>query len=294
VAVSEELAQLISSEHYRERRFIVLEVVRAVAAWWTYLSRSDINGSWETTVGPGLVSVLHEAQRQAAEPANTYVERMAGEDSAPLARVNTDAFTGQTYDGRTANGLLDLSRQHTLRLIGEGSPREEALASGLVVAQRAAVNETQDAGRGADHVAMVTQPALLGYVRYLELPSCSRCVVLAGRRYRWSAGFERHPRCDCLHIPYTVASPWAGRAIEDPEAAVETGQVTGLSAADRRALEDGADLGRLVNAKKTGLSIAGDGTRKRGRRLTPEAIYKRAGNDRELALKLLRQNRYVL
>lgn len=36
----------------------------------------------------------------------------------------------------------------------------------------------------------------LGYVRMLTPPSsCDRCVILAGRWYRWNQGFERHPMC---------------------------------------------------------------------------------------------------
>src|SRR5690348_18342012 len=35
----------------------------------------------------------------------------------------------------------------------------------------------------------------------LNPPSCQRCAILAGRWYRWSQGFLRHPRCDCVNLP---------------------------------------------------------------------------------------------
>jgi hypothetical protein len=35
----------------------------------------------------------------------------------------------------------------------------------------------------------------IGYIRLLTPPSCARCVILAGRFYRWSDGFKRHPNC---------------------------------------------------------------------------------------------------
>ena len=49
-----------------------------------------------------------------------------------------------------------------------------------------------DAARGAESVSIATRPRV-GYVRYLSPPSCSRCAILAGRFYRWSTGFLRHP-----------------------------------------------------------------------------------------------------
>jgi hypothetical protein len=60
-----------------------------------------------------------------------------------------------------------------------------------------------DAGRTASLVDVGRRPAVTGYVRSLNPPSCSRCAVLAGRVYRYSTGFQRHPRCDCLMTPTT-------------------------------------------------------------------------------------------
>lgn len=103
--------------------------------------------------------------------------------------------------------------------------------------------------------------------------------------------------------------------------------MTGLSKADRRALADGADLNQLVNAKNgslrrvnfgpgrtvtttnagvTSRGIAGkrlgdlrktEGSRYRvsaNMRLTPDSIYRTAGGDRDLAMRLLKRHGYVL
>lgn len=145
-----------------------------------------------------------------------------------------------------------------------------------------------DAARAAESVAVTVRPNVY-HVRFLNLPSCSRCAVLAGRVYRWSDGFKRHPGCDCSMIPTTVASP----LVQDPEQLVRDGQVTGLSKADRAAVADGADLGRVVNVRrqKAGLLEAGHALR-RGNRLTPSYIY-RIARDRDHALELLRAHGYI-
>lgn len=144
-----------------------------------------------------------------------------------------------------------------------------------------------DAARGAESVSIATRPRV-GYVRYVSPPCCSRCAILAGRFYRWSSGFDRHPGCDCTHLPTTDPR---SEFIQNPHDLVDKGLVTGLSKADQRALTDGADLNRLVNAKNGGLRRANFGV---GRtRLSPDSIYRAADGDRPTAMRLLRLHGYI-
>lgn len=148
----------------------------------------------------------------------------------------------------------------------------------------------QDAGRAAESVAVAARPRTY-HVRFVNLPCCTRCAILAGRVYPWSSGFKRHPGCDCTMIPTTVASPlW-----QDPMTLVEQGHVTGLSRYDRQALEDGADLNRVVNVrlKKAGLLEAGHAITRAGKP-TPAAIYRAANGDREDAIRRLKAAGYFL
>jgi hypothetical protein len=147
----------------------------------------------------------------------------------------------------------------------------------------------QDAARAAESVAIAVRPDIY-HVRFVNLPCCSRCAILAGRVYRWSDGFKRHPGCDCSMIPTTVASP----LVQDVDELVRTGQVTGLSKADMEALRDGANLGQVVNIRKksAGLMNAGQALA-RGGRPTPAGIYQLADGDRDKALRLLRVNGYI-
>lgn len=147
----------------------------------------------------------------------------------------------------------------------------------------------QDAARAAEQVSITVRPRI-GYVRYLNPPSCSRCAILAGRVYRYSEGFLRHPGCDCIHVPTTVANP---AFVHDPAELVRDGLVTGLSKAALKALADGADLGRIVNikSKRAGLSSP-DGALIRAGRPTPAGIYA-AATSREDAIQRLIAAGYI-
>lgn len=148
----------------------------------------------------------------------------------------------------------------------------------------------QDAGRSAESVSVTARPRI-SFVRYLSPPSCARCAVLAGRVYRWSEGFLRHPNCDCVMLPTTVGQ--APELITDPLDLVEQGRVTGLSKADLQAVADGADLNQVVNVRQVsaGLREAGRVLARRGRP-TPEGIY-RTASDRAEAVEMLRRFGYL-
>lgn len=149
----------------------------------------------------------------------------------------------------------------------------------------------QDAGRTAMSVAGAVRPAVTGHVRYLNLPSCSRCVILAGRVYRYSDGFQRHPLCDCQMVLTTEEA--GADLVSDPMEALERGLVRGLSQDDIAALELGADLGQVVNVrrKKAGLTT-GSSVMSRGGRLTPAGIF-RLASDRAEVIALLRRFGYI-
>lgn len=192
-------------------------------------------------------------------------------------------------------------------------------------------SEVADAGRSASQAEMVGH-GYTQYVRVLNPPSCARCTILAGRKYRWSRGFQRHPGCDCQMVP--VDDPRAADdLLTDPRSAFDAGQVgsyrtlkdgsrvfvDGLSKADRRAVADGADIIKVVNASR-GLSAPGitaatrtelfgrsvkattDATTKRAAwrkanptrlvRLRPESIYEFA-KDPQDAIRLLQLYGYM-
>lgn len=149
----------------------------------------------------------------------------------------------------------------------------------------------QDAGRAAESVATAVRPNI-AHVRHLTSPSCSRCAVLSGRVYRWSEGFQRHPRCDCTMVPTSV--PGSRGLVQDPVALARAGLVSGLSKADLKAVEDGADFSQVVNVRRpeAGLREPGRVLARKGRP-TPEGIY-RIASTRDEAVALLGRYGYVI
>lgn len=202
--------------------------------------------------------------------------------SEALAVLNPGAFT--TDLSAIADMLAEVDRR-------AGTLLDQTVASAYTDAafDRLVESIVQDAARAAEQAAVAVRPNI-AHVRFVNLPCCSRCAVLAGRVYRWSSSFLRHPGCDCSMIPTTVASP----LVQDPDELVRIGQVRGLSQADLQAHRDGADLGRLVNVRqsKAGLLESGQALMRAGRP-TPVAIYREAGDDRDRALDLLARHGYI-
>lgn len=211
---------------------------------------------------------LHQAT--AARQTPTAVDSMLSEqaiDAAADALLNALAFV--TLPDQVALRLEQVNLDHEF----------DRLVASLV----------QDAGRAAEQVAVTVHPDI-GYVRYLSPPSCSRCAVLAGRVYRYSEGFLRHPGCDCIHVPTTIANP---AFLHDPVELAREGLVRGLSKADRRALDDGADFGRIVNVRSRRAGLSGpDGALIRAGRPTPAGIYAVA-TSREDAIERLIAAGYI-
>lgn len=145
----------------------------------------------------------------------------------------------------------------------------------------------QDAGRAADAVNLAIR-ADIAYVRFLNPPSCSRCAVLAGRIYRYSTAFLRHPGCDCVMIPTTVS---ADDLTQDPVDLLRQGLVTGLSKADLADIAAGEDFAKVVNRHRQGLSAPGSTVQKK-REPTIEQVLASAG-DREQAIRRLQSLGYT-
>lgn len=148
-----------------------------------------------------------------------------------------------------------------------------------------------DASRTATQVDIVTRPAVTGHVRDVSVPCCSRCALLAGRVYRWSSGFRRHPQCECGMIPTDSSG---AELVTTPDELFRRGQIRDLSRADTRAVREGADLGRVVNVQKKAAGLSeGSSVIARGNKLTPAGIY-RVASDKDEALRLMRRYGYVL
>lgn len=297
----------IARRHYEDRQLLAARAAVAARRAWRSIDADNIASSWAGSV-PALVTTIGSAQQVAAAAADGFVDDALAAGDGVIdadAVVEPRSFARIASDGRPLNTLLTQPAISTLSAIAVGADVDDALDIGLGALTRIVVTQVADAGRVADGVAILTRPNV-GYVRMLAPPSCSRCAVLAGRRYRAGTAFQRHPRCDCLHIP--VAESMAGDITVDArryfDSLTRTEQERIFTEPGARAIREGADIGQVVNARR-GMTAAGttsEGTSRRGfagrrlggrRRLMPERIFAEADGDRDLALSLLREHGFI-
>lgn len=240
--------------HYRSQQKVALAGMRAVRRA-VKASRTPAEASSAATTALAtyqLASALNGARNLAAE---------AGREIATAPA----AYAGTTQLGYPIEWALDTIVDRMFREAEQEAERlTEEMMAGLDLFVK---SELIASGADAASVEVVYEPAWDNFVRVLDLPSCDRCVVLAGRIYRDLAGFPRHPNCDCQHWPVASwAEAEAAGLVTDPMVAFERGQIGGyrtlpdgstrfessLSIADTRAVRDGADLQAVVNAKRGG------------------------------------------
>lgn len=304
--------------HYRRMQRLQTRVTRDGRRAWRRLDAGALDASFPAFLAalrPALAGTMVEA----ASDADGYVTAALaaqGAHALPDVVVQPGAFGLAASDGRTLDGLLRSPIVTVKEAIGSGLTAPVAMRAGLASLDRIVRMQVNDAGRLAAGVAITARPGV-GYVRMLNPPSCSRCVVLAGKHFRWNAGFRRHPRCDCVHIP---AAEDSGDLTTDPydyfRSLSPEDQAKVFGEANAAAINDGADIYQVVNARR-GMAAAGQATTREGvqsrrgfaaqslhggplprysrptmTRLTPEGIYARAGSRAE-AVDLLRQNGYL-
>lgn len=169
-----------------------------------------------------------------------------------VAAVNVRALLGWASDGRPLASLVtipDLTNDQFDRIVQ---------------------TQLQDVARQADAIERAVRPQVTHYVRALNLPSCGRCVVLAGKPERREVAFRRHPRCDCASVPTdarnapglvtTQDEAWAGMDQAEREKA--------FTKAGAEAIRLGANVNRVVNARRgmytaQGRSLIGVGVQRR-------------------------------
>lgn len=248
---------------------------------WRTADRRDLTGWFEVQASDIVVPIL-QGMAASAFAAQQYVAAQAEEQGVapPSEEVDPEGYAAD------ATALASMAYSATVL------PTKAAVAQGIAISiaqnlatkslVRLASTLIADAGREATQAAMVSS-GFDGYVRMLQLPSCPRCAVQAGKWFRWNTGFERHPGCDCVHVP--AAESRAGDLRVDPLAAIRAGKVRGLSKADTQAILDGADVSQVINAHR---DMATSNVFGRTLKTTTEGVTRRG-----LAHRAMGQARYV-
>ena len=294
--------EAVAERHAARQVTLGRETSLELARLWRQVDAGDIRGSWRGMLERAL-AILGTSQATAAASAGSYVDdalEEQGLDADAEGRVMPGAFAGIASDGRPLASLLEEPSISALSYIKKGATPERALTSGGFVLDMISRTQVADAGRTAVGTAIVARPEVGGYVRMIVGKTCSRCLILAGRRYEWNAGFRRHPRCDCRHIPVAESVPddvrVNPRAYFDSLPAAEQDQLLGKAGA--QAVREGADMAKVVNARRENAMYTADGrlyTREaagKRPRLMPEQIFRDA-KDRDDAIRLLKLHGYI-
>jgi hypothetical protein len=296
----------VALKHYRARQRLVQVVAALARQLWAQLATTDLDTSWARLM-PRLMVPMSGAQLAAAAAADPYLSAALAEQalsSSGAGRVNARALSGISADGRTLDTLLARPVIAVKTALAAGEGMTAALATGYANLDMITRTEVADAGRVADQIALTAHPDADGYVRMAVGKTCSRCLILAGRRYRWNQGFDRHPRCDCIHIPAREDS--ADDLRTNPRGAFDAmsreEQDRTFTKVGAEAIREGADMNRVVNARR-GMYVAGgrqfttEATTRRGAnriRLMPEQIFREADGNRGETLRLLRLHGYIV
>lgn len=264
-----------ATEYARASRREQQAALAAIRRQWRRMG-SDFDASWSAIL-PSVLAIIGTAQRRTAELADAYIPAVLEETGQlravpAAAETNVLAFVGVTGAGTAVADQVSLApirakqaRQSQIFADGStttmlpGMTEAQALASAGKWLTATAGTILSDTGRAVETTGIATRN-VGGYVRMLNPPSCGRCAVLAGRFYRKNQGFQRHPGCDCRHIPASEAI--AGDMTLDLHAYLdsldEAGQVKVLgSKANLEAWRDyGAEPQQIINAYRGGIRTA--------------------------------------
>jgi hypothetical protein len=257
----------VAVAYYAAQARLARRTANRVQRLWRTLDRGNLTDSWAALVGPRVVEAVTAGQTAAAAQADVYldaVEAADGGEPEPDGRVRAPAFAGVASDGRPLDSLLYLPVITTKQAIGAGAADVDAMMRGLNQLLRMSATQVADAGRTAVGAGIAGRRTIQGYIRIAAAPCCARCAILAGKEFGWNRGFQRHPRCDCIHMPATlIARGRGGRGRLLPP---RPGMVTNardyfsslsrreqeriFTAAGARAIRDGADIASIVNARR--------------------------------------------
>lgn len=310
--------ETVAKSHQRSVNNVTSAAVSEADKAWLMVDAGNLDASWNL-VAPRAVALVGAAQVAAASQSEGYLTGLArtrGIRDSPEGRVNADAFRDFTGSGVPLSAYLGGALGFTKGLIGRGWTPGQALQSGRLQFANSIVTTVTDQARQSVATAMGTRASGLrqgwvgGYTRMVSPGACSRCLILAGKRFQTEEAFLRHPGCKCTHIP--SAENVDDDPTTDPHTAFESmtkeEQDERFGKANAEAIRGGADINQVVNATNRGGVYSADGgrytregTTRRGsygstssaRRMTPETIFKTARTPDE-AVELLRLYKYIL
>jgi hypothetical protein len=261
-----------SVAHDRQQRLIrVADAARAQALKaWQGVDFTNLDASW-ASISPSIIRTVVAAQSSMAIGSDRYTTNMAAAQDFDSSRsaIVPQAFSGVDGQGRDIEGVLRGAVTTTKQAVGAGlgSVRSlEAGASYLAVIMKTLV---ADLSRSAD-LTSAAGKSFTHYIRMCNGSACSRCAILAGMSSGAEA-FRRHVSCQCCAVPVASTRGAAKLGLHTTprevfDAMSDAEQDKAFTRAGAQAIRDGADITKVVNARRgangIGYSSAVGGSRR--------------------------------
>ncbi|WP_009473864.1 hypothetical protein [Rhodococcus sp. JVH1] len=252
-----------SADYYRDQQRITTKVLLTARKIWGTRPPKDFD-AWFLANVALLFEIITAGQARAIEGSEAYVSDVLDELGTPVepeVELSTAPLIGVSSDGRPLDSLMYGAVIHAKGQIAQANTVTDqvissAWQSGLNSLMLRMQVQVADTARAATAMSIASRRNV-GYTRMLNPPSCSRCAVLAGRFYRWNRGFDRHPGCDCRHIP--TREDTARDIRTDPndyfDSLSKKQQDKIFTNAGAEAIRAGADISQVVNVRR-GMSTA--------------------------------------
>ncbi|MEO5920620.1 MAG: hypothetical protein ABIQ01_05695 [Pseudolysinimonas sp.] len=285
-----------AADHYRLQQHIGTVTASAALDLWRRIG-VDFDTGWRQ-IEAAILDLIVTAQVAAARSSVGYLADVLYDTEQvdlPAGDIVPEQFSGTAADGRQLDSLMYGAVTTAKTAVGTGSSPEGALAQGGRWLTMTTLTTVADANREAVSAGIASRPHVGGWVRMLNPPSCKRCIILAGKWFRWNQGFQRHPRCDCRHIPASenIADDFTTDPYEMFRSLSTKQQDAMFGRSEARAIRDGGDIYRVGNIQARGLGTARS-ARLYGTptRMTVDDIYRVAGH-RTNAIRMLTENGYI-
>ncbi|WP_270202619.1 hypothetical protein [Bifidobacterium pseudocatenulatum] len=302
---------------------LCLLAVKAADKTWKGVDPRRVRDSWNRT-NVDFITLFAALQTRAASDAIDSSTLMLAEQDdyvRPDGIANPMAFgTGFAPSGIDLESYFSIPVTRTLQAIKSGVGESDAMQIGRATLRQMSTQALEDTSVSAMGVS-ITQRAGVGYVRVESPDCCPRCAILAGKYFRHSQNFLRHPKCHGTTIPCkgrdkAEKQGWITDPMDRFNRMSEAEQDRVFGHADAQAIRDGADIYQVVNAHR-GMRPVGRGNismttsegtsrygwsrmirkyeygQKQRRRLTPEGIYS-FNLPREQTIELLKREGYIL
>lgn len=288
-----------AAEFYRQQQRISDVTARAVSNQWAKVG-DDFTPGWDSVRG-GVADVVQAGLRATTRSAAEYTPKLISEtglDAAPVGGLQLGAFSEAMPDGSEIASAFDAAPIRAKQAVAGGATSVLAREMAGAWLSSKVLTALADTRRNVVSVDLAQRPTITGYVRMLNGASCPRCTILAGKWFRWNEGFQRHPNCDCVHIPakdqqWAEAEGFVSDPYEEFFSLTEEEQDRLYTKAGAQAIRDGGDIYRVVNINQRGLGVSRQAVRYgTPMRMTPNDIYE-LKLSRSETINLLEREGYI-